>query len=114
MPRSCNEIFRRIKEREDNPDNGIKHEVMLSMIEIYNERVQDLFTEPAKRPQKGLNIRQHPKIGVYVEDVKKIPVASFEEIDHMVETGTKNRTIGSTNMNATSSRAHTVTMINFK
>ena len=114
VPRSCNEIFKRIAEREADPNNEIKHEVMLSMIEIYNERVQDLFTDPAKRPKNGLNVRQHPKIGVYVEDVTKVPVASYEEIDHQVNVGTSNRTIGSTNMNATSSRAHTVTMINFK
>ena len=43
-----------------------------------------------------------------------MPVSSFAEIEMQVDNGTKNRTIGSTNMNATSSRAHTVTAINFK
>mmetsp|Transcript_31758 Transcript_31758/g.48713 ORF Transcript_31758/g.48713 Transcript_31758/m.48713 type:complete len:524 (-) Transcript_31758:1087-2658(-) len=61
-----------------------------------------------------MKIRQHPKIGVYVEGVKKVPVSSYEEIENQIDNGTKNRTIGSTNMNATSSRAHTVTTISFK
>ncbi len=37
IPRSCEEIFRRIDEREGNPENNIQHTVTLSMIEIYNE-----------------------------------------------------------------------------
>ena len=114
IPRSCTEIFRRVDERENNPDNSVKHEIVLSMIEIYNEKVHDLLSPPASRPKDGLNIRMHPKIGVYVEGVNKVPVASYEEIEMQIEEGTKNRTIGSTNMNATSSRAHTVTTIGFK
>jgi kinesin family member 1 len=69
---------------------------------------------PNKRPKDGLKIRQHPKIGVYVENMVKVPVASYEEIESQINNGTANRTIGETNMNATSSRAHTVTTITFK
>ena len=114
IPRSCVEIFRRVNERENNPDNVIKHEITLSMIEIYNEKVQDLLVHPNKRPKDGLKIRQHPKIGVYVENMVKVPVASYDEIESQINNGTANRTIGETNMNATSSRAHTVTTITFK
>jgi hypothetical protein len=114
IPRSCDEIFKRVRARENNPDNNIRHEIQLSMIEIYNEKVQDLLVAPNKRPKEGLKIRQHPKIGVYIEDVVKVPVSSYEEIENQIDEGTKNRTIGSTNMNATSSRAHTVTTITFK
>ena len=39
VPRACAEIFRRINEREAQPDNSTKHEVTLSMIEIYNEKI---------------------------------------------------------------------------
>lgn len=84
------------------------------MIEIYNEKIHDLLIHPSKRPKNGLNVRMHPKIGVYVEDVNKVPVSSYEEIESQIDHGTSNRTIGSTNMNATSSRAHTVTAISFK
>lgn len=114
IPRSCSEIFKRVGEREKDPDNMIKHEITLSMIEIYNEKVQDLLVPPNSRPKDGLLIRQHPKIGVYVENMAKVPVSSYEEIENQIANGTSNRTIGSTNMNATSSRAHTVTTVQFK
>ena len=39
IPRSCEEIFKRVNKREAAPDNNVKHEIMLSMIEIYNEKV---------------------------------------------------------------------------
>lgn len=111
IPRACEEIFKRVGEKEADPENNIKFEVQLSMIEIYNEVVQDLFLAPNKRPKNGLNIRMHPKIGVYVENMIKVPVSSYTEIEAQIDKGTSNRTIGSTNMNATSSRAHTVTNI---
>ena len=43
-----------------------------------------------------------------------MPVSSYKEIQNQIDEGTSNRTIGSTNMNATSSRAHTVSQIVFK
>ena len=78
------------------------------MIEIYNEKVQDLLVAPNKRPKDGLEVREHPKTGVYVENAQFMPVSSYAEIQNQIDEGTSNRTIGSTNMNATSSRAHTV------
>lgn len=38
----CNELFKRIAE---NLDPNVKFEVQVSMLEIYNERVQDLLTK---------------------------------------------------------------------
>ena len=49
----------------------------------------------------------------YVGDLKKVAVGSYEEIDRRIEEGTANRTVASTQMNATSSRAHTVVTIEF-
>ena len=53
-------------------------------------------------------------MGVYVADLTKYPVDSYEAIDEKMEQGQNNRTIGSTLMNATSSRAPTVITIEFK
>jgi len=36
------------------------------MLEIYNEKVQDLFTPTSKRPQNGLKVRENKTLGVYV------------------------------------------------
>lgn len=40
--------------------------VTISMIEIYNEKVQDLLIPSSKRPLGGLEIRENKKMGVYV------------------------------------------------
>jgi hypothetical protein len=52
------------------------------MIEIYNEKVQDLLLHDSRqRPPGGLEIRESKKLGVYVEGVTKHTVRSFREIE---------------------------------
>ena len=114
VPRACEEIFKRINDYKNDTTKRIECQVTVSMIEIYNEQVQDLFTKAPQRPKGGLRIREDPKKGVYVEQVQNAPVDSYEAIDRKLQEGNENRTIGQTNMNATSSRAHTVNQIIFK
>lgn len=113
IPRATEEIFQRIAKRDADPSVNIKHEVRLSMIEIYNEKVADLLSKNDKRSKEGLEVREHPKTGVFVKGLSDVPVSSYDEIQRSINVGTQNRTIGQTNMNATSSRAHTVTTIQF-
>lgn len=83
-----------------------------SMLEIYNEQVNDLLSKDVHRG--GLQVRQHPSQGYfYAQDLKRVPVGSYLEIERRIEEGTANRTVASTNMNATSSRAHTIVTITF-
>lgn len=111
VPISCDEIFNRIK---NNTDPEKSYEVQISMLEIYNEKVQDLLVEASKRPPSGLKVRESKTLGVFVEGLSKHPVMSYEEISNKMEDGNQNRTIGSTAMNATSSRAHTIITIEFR
>ena len=111
VPISCEEIFKRIGE---NKDPQIHYEVEVSMLEIYNEKVQDLLVPINKRPPTGLKIRESKALGVFVADLTKYPVSSYEEISNKMDEGYQNRTIGSTLMNSTSSRAHTIVTIEFK
>ena len=111
VPISCEEIFKRIA---DNKDPAIHYEVEVSMLEIYNEKVQDLLVPINKRPPSGLKIRESKALGVFVADLTKYPVSSYEEISNKMEEGYQNRTIGSTLMNNTSSRAHTIVTVEFK
>ena len=46
--------------------------------------------------------------------MSKHAVGSYEEIDAKMEMGQSNRSIGATQMNATSSRAHTVITVEIK
>ena len=47
------------------------------------------------------------------DGLKQVMVSSFDEIQTRMDDGTVNRTVASTNMNATSSRAHTIVGIHF-
>ncbi|KAK3761147.1 hypothetical protein RRG08_022551 [Elysia crispata] len=109
VPITCDELF---KTMGTNQDQNKRFEVTFSMLEIYNEQVRDLLSKD--NPKGGLAVRQNPKLGMfYVQNLKKVPVGSYSEIEMRMEQGTSNRTVASTNMNATSSRAHTVVTIVF-
>lgn len=41
----------------------------VSMLEIYNEKIQDLLIPVDDRPKGGLKIRETSQLGVYVEDL---------------------------------------------
>ncbi|KAL8592992.1 hypothetical protein ACOMHN_017922 [Nucella lapillus] len=109
VPITCNELF---KTMQTNANENIRYEVTFSMLEIYNEQVRDLLSK--ENPKGGLQVRQNPKLGMfYVDGLKRVPVGSYKEIEQRMEQGTSHRTVASTNMNATSSRAHTVVTITF-
>ena len=56
VPIACNEIFTRI-ENLKSPTKTF--EVSFSIVEIYNEKVQDLIVLPQNRPSGGLKVREH-------------------------------------------------------
>lgn len=77
----------------------------VSYIEIYNEKVKDLLNPSNKA---NLKVREHPVLGPYVQDLSRLAVGSFEDIDQLMDEGNKARTVAATQMNATSSRSHAV------
>jgi len=108
IPLTCAEMFRRIEE-QTTPDRYFQVEA--SMMEIYNEKMRDLLD--LSKSEK-LKIRETKMLGVYVDQLTTVAVKSYKEIERQMEVGTQHRTIGATQMNATSSRAHTVFTITFK
>ena len=84
------------------------------MLEIYNERVQDLLIPINKRSKEGLKIREHKTLGVYVEGLSKHCVADYISIEKKMDEGSRHRSIAATEMNASSSRAHTIISIEFR
>ena len=69
--------------------------------------LRDLLNPKSKEKLKIRNGKQ----GTYVQGVKKMAVASYDEIEKVQDVGNSNRTVGATLMNATSSRAHTIVTI---
>ncbi|XP_071966233.1 kinesin-like protein KIF28 [Antedon mediterranea] len=115
VPIVCEELFKGIESKKKTADKSKEEEyqVSLSMMEIYNEQVRDLLNAKAFKVKGGIKIRQHPDKGFYAEGLLKVPVKSYEDINSRINEGTRNRTIASTRMNATSSRAHTIVSISF-
>ncbi|KAL3836511.1 hypothetical protein ACJMK2_021937 [Sinanodonta woodiana] len=111
VPMFCDNIFQQIEKKKAE---GAKEEfeVTFSMLEIYNEAVRDLL-DPHPKGKGGLPVRQHPKTGFYADGLIIVPVANYSEIEKRMDEGTRNRTVAATNMNATSSRAHTIVGITF-
>ena len=108
IPKICQDMFERIAEVQQR-DANIKCTVEVSYLEIYNERVRDLLNPTTKGKNGGsLKVREHPSTGPYVEDLAKLVVGSFAEIEHLMDEGNKARTVAATNMNETSSRSHAV------
>jgi len=83
------------------------------MLEIYNEQIQDLLVDPKAVSGKNLQVRESKTMGVFVQDLSKHQVESYMEINDKMEEGNRNRSIGATEMNKTSSRAHTIITIEF-
>ena len=96
-------MFERIGEMQ--ADKNLSCTVEVSYLEIYNERVRDLLNPSTKG---NLRVREHPSTGPYVEDLAKLVVRSFSEIENLMDEGNKARTVAATNMNETSSRSHAV------
>ena len=112
VPISCQKIFERIEQKQKEEPN-IKYEVYVSMLEIYNEKIQDLLVSPNKRESQNLKIKEINK-EYFVSGLTNLPVDNYESIARIMEKGNDNRTVASTNMNATSSRAHTIISIQLK
>ncbi|KFA64963.1 hypothetical protein S40285_03865 [Stachybotrys chlorohalonatus IBT 40285] len=103
IPKICEDMFRRID--QVCMDKTTKCTVEVSYLEIYNERVRDLLNPTTKG---NLKVREHPSTGPYVEDLAKLVVTGFQEIENLMDEGNKARTVAATNMNETSSRSHAV------
>uniref|UniRef100_A0A3B4XHK9 Kinesin family member 1A n=1 Tax=Seriola lalandi dorsalis TaxID=1841481 RepID=A0A3B4XHK9_SERLL len=108
IPLLCEDLFTKIN--GSNNDNSMSYSVEVSYMEIYCERVRDLLNPKNKG---NLRVREHPLMGPYVEDLSKLAVTSYNDIQDLMDSGNKARTVAATNMNETSSRSHAVFNIIF-
>lgn len=109
--RALNDLFGLIESRSDVNT----FEVSTSMLEIYNESIYDLLA--GSRPEgngKSLALRQHPKHGAYVEGLTSQKVEKVEDIEVVMETARKHRSVSSTSMNDVSSRSHMIMQVHIK
>lgn len=103
IPNSFEHIFQHISRSENQ-----QYLVRASYLEIYQEEIRDLL---AKDQSKRLELKERPDTGVYVKDLSSFVTKSIKEIEHVMNVGDKNRSVGATNMNLHSSRSHAIFII---
>ncbi|XP_034445865.1 kinesin-like protein KIF3B isoform X1 [Hippoglossus hippoglossus] len=103
IPNSFEHIFTHISRSQNQ-----QYLVRASYLEIYQEEVKDLLS---KNQAHRLELRERPDTGVYVKDLSSFVTKSVREIEHVMNVGNQNRSVGSTNMNEHSSRSHAIFVI---
>ncbi|KAL1616346.1 Kinesin-like protein kip2 [Diplodia seriata] len=113
IPLAITDIFSFIRETP-------KREFLLrvSYLEIYNERIHDLLSDPPPTgpgaqaiQQEEIKLREDSKRGVYATPLKEEIVQSPTQLLRVIARGDNNRRVAGTQFNARSSRSHAVVQI---
>jgi len=100
IPRMINTVWDTI----ENADEHSEFTVKVGYSEVYNEKIRDLLC-PSKT---DLKIHEDKNRGVYIADLTEEYVAERTEVYELMRIGSSNREVGHTNMNAGSSRSHSI------
>ncbi|NWR82831.1 KIF3B protein, partial [Furnarius figulus] len=103
IPNSFDHIFTHISRSQNQ-----QYLVRASYLEIYQEEIRDLLS---KDQSKRLELKERPDTGVFVKDLTTVVTKSVKEIEHIMNLGNQNRSVGATNMNEHSSRSHAIFQI---
>ncbi|KPP65238.1 chromosome-associated kinesin KIF4-like [Scleropages formosus] len=101
IPRVIKKIFQEKFKRTD-----CEFLLAVSYLEIYNEDILDLLCVSKDKP--AINIREDPKEGIKIIGLTEKEVLTAQEMVGCLELGNSARTVGSTAMNAASSRSHAI------
>eukprot|EP00300_Choanocystis_sp_HF-7_P021741 c20836_g1_i1.p1 GENE.c20836_g1_i1~~c20836_g1_i1.p1 ORF type:complete len:720 (+),score=153.56 c20836_g1_i1:78-2237(+) len=102
IPRTAALIFDRIREKED----GWRFSMEISYLEIFMERVNDLLDGT----KENLDVKESSN-GVYVPGLTKESMGTLADVYNVIERGDSIRKVAETQMNANSSRSHSVLSI---
>ncbi|KAL7963332.1 P-loop containing nucleoside triphosphate hydrolase protein [Trichoderma compactum] len=103
IPRIVEQIFASIM----SSPSTIEYTVRVSYMEIYMEKIRDLLA-----PQNdNLPIHEEKNRGIYVKGLLEIYVSSVQEVYEVMRRGGNARMVSATNMNAESSRSHSIFVI---
>ncbi|XP_060792516.1 kinesin family member 4 [Neoarius graeffei] len=107
IPRVVQKIFQEKDKRTD-----CEFLLSVSYLEIYNEEILDLLCPSKDKPV--ISIREDPKEGIKVVGLTEKEVFTAQEMVGCLEMGNSARTVGSTAMNAASSRSHAIFTISLE
>ena len=100
IPRMVRTVFNRI----ETASEAIEFTVKVSMVEIYMEKIKDLFNTQ----NDNLRIHEEKGKGVYMQDVEEVYISQEKEVYDLMRLGNTNRSVAATLMNAESSRSHSL------
>ena len=103
IPRIVEHIFAHIA----TAPGHMEYTVKVSYMEIYMERIRDLL-QPVN---DNLPIHEDKARGVYVKGLVEVYVQSLAEVNDLLALGGQARAVSSTNMNAESSRSHSILLV---
>ncbi|CAD7957374.1 unnamed protein product [Amoebophrya sp. A120] len=107
LPRMVNQVFQMLAQRkQEEPDWTFQ--IRVSYLEIYNDKLRDLLNPIKQGQDKSLEVRQHPKFGIYVPGLTESASTSSEEVMKLMDFGMKARSVAATSMNDRSSRSHCI------
>jgi len=108
IPRSLSKIF---QTSQKMIAQGWSWSLQVSILEVYNENLRDLLRgggDNAAGPATPHTIQHHEAWGTIVTNVTCIEVSNMEQIDTLMQRAAKQRSVGATEMNAVSSRSHSI------
>ncbi|CCG84756.1 protein of unknown function [Taphrina deformans PYCC 5710] len=103
IPRIIEQVFDSIAAAPGNMEYTVK----VSYMEIYMEKIRDLLAPM----HDNLPIHEDKSRGVYVKGLLEVYVGSLEEVSQVLVQGGHARATSSTNMNAESSRSHSIFVV---
>ncbi|XP_041831871.1 kinesin-like protein KIF3C [Melanotaenia boesemani] len=106
IPNAFDHIFTHISRSQSDK----QYLVRASYLEIYREEIRDLLN-PNPGSTRGLELRESPETGVYVQDLTSCVCKSIKEIEEVMNVGNQARAVGATDMNEHSSRSHALFLI---
>ncbi|KAK6306641.1 hypothetical protein J4Q44_G00235660 [Coregonus suidteri] len=104
MPRAFNAIFDILQENATKFD----FKVSVNMLELYNDRLQDLFLSGAEAQSRRVEIKRNRKGLVFAQGAETKEASSAGELFAMFQQACANRHIAATKMNVESSRSHLI------
>ena len=100
IPRMVSTVFGEIAAS----DPKFEFQVKVGYCEIYLEKIKDLLDTS----KSNLRVHEDRARGVYIADLTEEYVSSGDEVYELMRIGTSNREVGYTQMNAGSSRSHSI------
>ncbi|PSS26528.1 Kinesin-like protein [Actinidia chinensis var. chinensis] len=108
--RALEELFRISNQRS----SVMRYELFVSMLEVYNEKIRDLLIENSDQPGKKLEIKQAADGVQEVPGLVEACVYGTDEVWELLKSGSRSRSVGSTNSNELSSRSHCLLRVTVK